>query len=83
MILKRWLVGDPLKTAQARHERLSKAIALPIFSSNAISSVAYASEEILLVLVLAGAVALYEEELTKIRGVEPRERDPRFGWGVG
>lgn len=58
MILKRWLVGDPLKTAQARHERLSKAIALPIFSSNAISSVAYASEEILLVLVLAGAAAV-------------------------
>ncbi len=58
MILKRWLVGDPLKTAQARHERLSKTIALPIFSSNAISSVAYASEEILLVLVLAGAAAV-------------------------
>ncbi len=58
MILKRWLVGDPLKTAQARHERLSKTIALPIFSSNAISSVAYASEEILLVLVLAGTAAL-------------------------
>jgi len=38
MILKRWLVGDPLKTAQARHERLSKTIALAIFSSNAISS---------------------------------------------
>lgn len=58
MILKRWLVGDPLKTAQARHERLSKTIALPIFSSNAISSVAYASEEILLVLVLAGTAAI-------------------------
>ncbi|MBX3332012.1 MAG: APC family permease [Nitrospira sp.] len=58
MILKRWLVGDPLKTAQARHERLSKTIALPIFSSNAISSVAYASEEILLVLVLAGTAAV-------------------------
>lgn len=58
MILKRWLVGDPLKTAQARHERLSKTIALPIFSSNAISSVAYATEEILLVLVLAGAAAV-------------------------
>jgi amino acid transporter len=58
MILKRWLVGDPLKTAQARHERLSKTIALAIFSSNAISSVAYATEEILLVLVLAGAAAV-------------------------
>lgn len=58
MILKRWLVGDPLKTAQARHERLSKIVALPIFSSNAISSVAYASEEILLVLMLAGTAAI-------------------------
>jgi amino acid transporter len=58
MILKRWLVGDPLKTAQARHERLSKTIALAIFSSNAISSVAYGTEEILLVLVLAGTAAI-------------------------
>src|SRR5574338_433422 len=58
MILKRWLVGDPLKTAQARHERLSKTVALAVFSSNAISSVAYATEEILLVLILAGTAAL-------------------------
>ncbi|MDK2744087.1 MAG: APC family permease [Nitrospira sp. BO4] len=58
MILKRWLVGDPLKTAQARHERLSKTIALAIFSSNAISSVAYGTEEILLVLMLAGTAAV-------------------------
>lgn len=58
MILKRWLVGDPLKTAQASHERLSKTIALAVFSSNAISSVAYATEEILLVLILAGSAAL-------------------------
>jgi amino acid transporter len=58
MILKRLLVGDPLKTAQARHERLSKTIALAIFSSNAISSVAYGTEEILLVLILAGTAAV-------------------------
>ncbi|WP_413937091.1 APC family permease [Nitrospira sp. BLG_1] len=58
MFLKRWLVGDPLKTAQARHERLSKTIALAIFSSNAISSVAYGTEEILLVLILAGPAAI-------------------------
>ncbi|MGE3976537.1 MAG: APC family permease [Nitrospira sp.] len=58
MILKRWLVGDPLKTAQARHERLSKTIALAIFSSNAISSVAYGTEEILFVLMLAGTAAV-------------------------
>ncbi len=58
MILKRWLVGDPLKTTQASRERLTKTLALPIFSSNAISSVAYATEEILLVLILAGTAAV-------------------------
>lgn len=58
MLLKRWLVGDPLKTAQASHERLSKTLALAVFSSNAISSVAYATEEILLVLILAGTAAI-------------------------
>lgn len=57
-MLKRWLVGDPLKTAQASHERLTKTLALAIFSSNAISSVAYATEEILLVLILAGTAAV-------------------------
>jgi amino acid transporter len=58
MVLKRWLVGDPLKSTQAAHERLSKALALAVFSSNAISSVAYATEEILLVLILAGTAAI-------------------------
>ena len=58
MLLKRWLVGDPLKSTQAAHQRLSKTIALAIFSSNAISSVAYATEEILLVLILAGTAAV-------------------------
>ena len=58
MLLKRWLVGLPLKTAQASDERLSKTLALAIFSANAISSVAYATEEILLVLILAGTAAL-------------------------
>jgi amino acid transporter len=58
MFLKRWLVGDPLKSTQAAHERLSKTLALAVFSSNAISSVAYATEEILLVLVLAGTAAV-------------------------
>jgi amino acid transporter len=56
--LKRFLVGTPLPTAQARHERLGKATALAVFASDALSSVAYATEEILLVLVIAGAAAL-------------------------
>ena len=58
MFVKRWLVGDPLKSTQAAHQRLSKTVALAIFSSNAISSVAYATEEILLVLILAGTAAI-------------------------
>ncbi|HJT22085.1 MAG TPA: APC family permease [Nitrospira sp.] len=59
MLVKRWLVGDPLKTAQAIHERLSKRLALAVFSSDALSSVAYATEEILLVLILAGTAAVF------------------------
>ena len=53
--LKRLLVGNPLRTEQASHERLSKKTALAVFSSDALSSTAYATEEIL--LVLAAAVA--------------------------
>ena len=56
--LKRLFVGTPLPTAQSRHERLGKATALATFASDALSSVAYATEEILLVLILAGTVAL-------------------------
>jgi len=58
-LLKRWIVGKPMPLAQARHERLSKTIALAVFSSDALSSVAYATEEILLVLVLAGTTAAH------------------------
>ena len=58
-LLKRWIVGRPMPLAQARHERLSKTVALAVFSSDALSSVAYATEEILLVLVLAGAAAAH------------------------
>ncbi len=56
--LKRLFVGSPLPTAQSRHERLAKSTALAVFASDALSSVAYATEEILLVLVLAGTAAL-------------------------
>ena len=44
--------------SQARHERLGKAVALAVFASDPLSSVAYATEEILLVLMLGGAAAL-------------------------
>ena len=52
---KRFLVGQPLATSQAIGERLSKRDALAVFSSDALSSVAYATEEILLVLAVAAA----------------------------
>src|SRR5580704_2293364 len=58
-ILKRLIVGAPMPLAQARHERLSKTVALAVFSSDAMSSVAYATEEILLILILAGAAAAH------------------------
>jgi amino acid transporter len=58
MFFSRWLIGIPLATVQASRERLSKVVALAVFSSDALSSVAYATEEMLLVLVLAGSLAL-------------------------
>src|SRR5438093_10189542 len=56
---KRWILGRPLSTAQAGQERLANPVALAIFSSDPLSSVAYATEEILLVLILAGTAALH------------------------
>jgi amino acid transporter len=51
--VKRLLVGRALRTQQAIHERLTKKTALAVFSSDALSSTAYATEEILLVLAAA------------------------------
>ena len=54
---KRVLLGPALKTSQLVQERITKRVALAVFSSDPISSTAYATEEILLVLVFAGAAA--------------------------
>jgi amino acid transporter len=56
--LKRVLFGRPLASDRLEHERLNKKTALAVLSSDAISSVAYATEQTLLVLVVLGAVAL-------------------------
>jgi amino acid transporter len=56
--LKHLLVGRPIPSHLAHHERLSKATGLAILSSDALSSVAYATEEIVRTLMLAGAAAL-------------------------
>src|SRR6476661_8325310 len=53
--IKRLLVGRALRTEEAIHERLTKKTALAVFSSDALSSTAYATEEILLVLAVAAA----------------------------
>jgi amino acid transporter len=53
--LKRLLVGRAKRTEQAIHERLTKKTGLAVFASDALSSTAYASEEILLVLAVAYA----------------------------
>ncbi|HEU5015300.1 MAG TPA: amino acid permease, partial [Roseiflexaceae bacterium] len=57
-VFKRLLVGQPLATEQQQHQRLRKIIALAVFSSDALSSVAYATEAILFVLVAVGTMAL-------------------------
>ena len=54
---KRILVGRPFRSDRLSHTLLSKRIALPVFASDAMSSVAYAPEEIFLVLSLAGLSA--------------------------
>ena len=56
--VKRILLGTPIPTAHAAHERLGPLTGLAIFASDALSSVAYATEEILLILMLAGSAAL-------------------------
>lgn len=56
--VKRLLVGRPIPSHLAHHERFSRLTGLAVLSSDALSSVAYATEEILRVLLLAGAAAL-------------------------
>jgi amino acid transporter len=59
MKLKRVMIGAPIATARAEHERLTKFKALAVLSSDVISSVAYATEAILLTLIAAGSSNLW------------------------
>ena len=52
-ILKRILVGRPIASTEEHAQRIGKPVALAVFASDAISSTAYATEEILLVLLMA------------------------------
>ncbi len=56
-VLKRILVGRRMASHRLEHTLLPKVLALPVFSSDALSSVAYATEEIMLVLLTAGAAS--------------------------
>src|SRR3954447_7084066 len=56
-LAKRLLLGRPFRSDRLQHTLLPKRIALPVFASDALSSVAYAPDEILLTLSVAGAAA--------------------------
>jgi amino acid transporter len=53
-----WLFGRPLPTADAPHQAIGKAVGLAVFSSDALSSTAYATQEIMIILAMAGTAAL-------------------------
>jgi amino acid transporter len=53
---KRILVGKPIASTEEQHQRLRKVIALPVFASDAISSTAYATDEILVVLLIQAGI---------------------------
>ena len=57
-LLKRVLVGRPLASSEEGHQRIRKFIALPVFASDAISSTAYATDEILVVLLAQAGVGV-------------------------
>jgi amino acid transporter len=52
-----WLIGRPLSTADAPHQTIGKVVGLAVFASDALSSTAYATQEILVILAAAGTIA--------------------------
>jgi len=52
-----WLIGRPLQTADAPHETIGKRVGLAVFASDALSSTAYATQEMLVILAAAGTIA--------------------------
>ncbi|MCQ6282254.1 APC family permease [Bacillus sp. EB600] len=57
--IKRFLIGRPLKSTELGHQKLNVIKALAVLSSDALSSVAYGTEQILLVLATVGAIAYW------------------------
>jgi len=56
--LRTFFFGRPLPTADAPHQAIGKAVGLAVFSSDALSSTAYATQEIMIILAMAGTAAL-------------------------
>jgi amino acid transporter len=52
-----WLIGRPLPSADAPHQRIGKAVGLAVFGADALSSIAYAPQETLVILAAAGSQA--------------------------
>ncbi len=52
-----WLIGRPLHSADAPHQTIGKLVGLAVFASDALSSTAYATQEILIILAAAGTLA--------------------------
>jgi amino acid transporter len=55
---REWLIGHPLQTADAPHQTIGKTVGLAVFASDALSSTAYATQEIMIILAAAGSTAL-------------------------
>jgi amino acid transporter len=55
-LAKRLLIGKPIATSEEHHHRLPKRVALPVFASDPISSTAYATDEILIILVASAGI---------------------------
>jgi len=56
---RQWLIGRPLQTADAPKQTIGKAIGLAVFASDALSSTAYATQEIMIILAVAASGALH------------------------
>jgi amino acid transporter len=56
--IRSWLTGRPLQTADAPHQTIGKLVGLAVFASDALSSTAYATQEMLVILVVAGSAAI-------------------------
>jgi len=69
--IKRVLVGQPIATDKAHHERLPKVTALAVFASDALSSTAYATQEIMLALMLTVGFASRPETLQNLDKILP------------